>query len=138
VNRERRARDATPDDIRRQALLAAAAASSKKAEDIVILDVGDIIAITDYFVIAGGANDRQVRTIVDEVERRLREDEGIGPIRVEGLDDARWVLMDYGDFFVHAFHVETRAYYELERLWSDAPRVPFEEAMPPGAVATST
>ena len=117
---------ASRNDVRRQALAAAEAASSKKADDIVVLDVGEIIAITDFFVIVSGANDRQVRTIVEEVERRLAADFAIRPIRTEGLDDARWVLVDYGDFFVHVFHHETRAFYQLERLWSDAPRIPFE------------
>lgn len=120
----------TKSDVRRQALRAAEAAAAKKASDVVILDVGDIISITDFFVIVSGANDRQVKTIVDEVEERLGASEGLRPLSVEGLDERRWVVIDYGDFLVHVFHEETRAYYELERLWADAPRVPFEEAAP--------
>lgn len=125
------------DDVRRQALSAAEAASSKKGHDIVVLDVGEIIAITDFFVIVSGSNDRQVRTIVEEIERRLADDFDVRPLRTEGVDEARWVLVDYGDFFVHVFHEETRAYYELERLWSDAPRVPFEEDDSPDAEAAT-
>lgn len=114
-------------DIQRQALAAASAASSKKGEEIVVLDVGPILAITDYFVIASGTNDRQVRTIVDEIERQLKDRFDIAPLRVEGAAEGRWVLMDYGDFWVHVFLDETRQYYELERLWSDAERVPFRD-----------
>ncbi|MHB1986708.1 MAG: ribosome silencing factor [Acidimicrobiales bacterium] len=104
--------------------LAVEAASTKTAEPTVVIDVGDLLAITEYFVIASGSNDRQVRAIAEEVERRIKLDsEGRGPKRVEGLDDARWVLMDYGDFVVHVFVEEARKYYDLERLWSDAPRL---------------
>lgn len=118
------------DDVRRQALAAASAAASKKGEDIVLLDVGEIIGITDYFVIASGANDRQVKTIVDEVEEQLRDAEGARPLRIEGADERRWVLMDYGDFWVHVFHDDTRAFYDLERLWADAPREEYDDGTP--------
>ncbi|HEY8201458.1 MAG TPA: ribosome silencing factor [Actinomycetota bacterium] len=111
---------------RDRALTAAQAASSKKAMDIVILDVGKIIGITDYFVICSGNTERQVKTIVDEIERRLRE-EGVRPYRREGEREQRWVLVDYLDVVVHVFHREDREYYDLERLWSDAPQVLFEE-----------
>jgi ribosome-associated protein len=110
-----------------QAVIAAAAGSSKKAHDVVVLDVGDIISITDVFVIMSGANARQVRTIVEEVEHALKQQHSRSPKSVEGLDDASWVLLDFGDFIVHVFLDETRAYYELERLWSDAPRVDWEQ-----------
>lgn len=93
-----------------------------------MLDVGDIISITDVFVIAGAPNVRQVRTIVDEVERVLKEQCASPPRSVEGLDDAHWVLMDYGDLVVHVFLSETRDYYQLERLWADAPRLDWEHA----------
>jgi ribosome-associated protein len=89
----------------------------------VVLDVGDVLAICDHFVIASGRNARQVRTITEEVEKRVAEAGGPKPIRTEGLDDFQWVLMDYGDFVVHVFLDETRHYYELERLWSDVPRI---------------
>ena len=110
-----------------QALAAARAASSKLAEDIVILDVRSLIGITDYFVICSGRNERQVETIVQEVERQLAA-EGARPYRREGERQLRWVLLDYLDFVVHVFHAEEREYYELERLWKDAERIPVEEA----------
>jgi len=106
----------------------AAVASSKKALDTVVLDVGDIISITDAFVITSGANSRQVRTIVDEMERALKERDGIKPRAVEGLDDASWVLLDYGDVVAHVFLADTRAYYDLDRLWADAPTIDWEHA----------
>ena len=109
------------------ACLAARAASSKQAANPLVLDVGAVLAITDFFVIASAPNTRLVRTIVEEVERQATEAGGPKPRRIEGLDDARWVLMDYGDFVVHVFLEETRAYYELERLWADVPRVEWEE-----------
>jgi ribosome-associated protein len=110
------------------AVRAARAAASKKGEDTVILDVGDVLAITDHFVISSGGNTRQVRTIAEEVEKQLTEAGGPKPLRIEGLDDLHWVLMDYGSFVVHVFLDETRAYYELERLWSDVPRTEWREA----------
>jgi ribosome-associated protein len=115
-------------DTHRRAVAAARAAADKKAEDTIVLDVGDIIGITEAFVITSGTNTRQVRTICDEVEAALKVDGGAGPRSVEGLDDASWVLMDYGDLVVHVFLAETREYYALERLWSDAPRIDWEPA----------
>jgi len=116
------------EDAHRRAAIAAGSAAAKKADDIAVLDVGDIISITDAFVIASGSNTRQVRTIVDEVEKGLRERSGSSPRSVEGLDDASWVLLDYGDLVVHVFLAETRAYYDLDRLWADAPRLDWEQA----------
>ena len=83
----------------------------------------ELLGITDHFVITSGSNPRQVRTIAEEVELRVREQGGGSPRYVEGLADARWVLLDYGDFIVHVFLEEARQFYNLERLWSDAPRV---------------
>ncbi|MGQ0803656.1 MAG: ribosome silencing factor [Actinomycetota bacterium] len=110
-------------------MLAAGAASGKKADDILVLEVGDIISITDYFVIASASNPRLVRTIVDEVGRVMKEEASLSPRGTEGLDDASWVLLDYGDIVVHVFLDETRAYYDLDRLWADAPRVDWEQAV---------
>lgn len=110
--------------------VAAQAAASKKADDIVILDVGEVLVITDTFVIASAPNDRLVRTIAEEVEKQLKEQGRGGPRRIEGMREAEWVLLDYGEFVVHVFLEETRRFYDLERLWSDAPRVPFVERMP--------
>lgn len=108
-------------------LEAAAAAADKKAEDIVILDVSKVLVITDHFLICSGNNERQVRTIADEIERRLLALEKIKPARREGERESRWVVLDFVDFVVHVFHKEDRQYYELERLWSDAPVIPFDE-----------
>lgn len=106
--------------------IAAGAASEKTVEPTVVIEVGDLFAITDYFVISSGSSDRQVRAIADEVESRVKANGGQSPRAVEGLQDARWVLMDYGDFVVHVFSEEARAFYDLERLWSDAPRFAWE------------
>ena len=109
------------------AVVAARAASGKKAEDVLVLEVGEVLAITEAFVIASAGNDRLVRTIADEVERGVKEAGGAAPLRIEGKSDARWVLLDYGDFVVHVFLDEVRRYYDLERLWSDAPKVAWED-----------
>jgi ribosome-associated protein len=112
-------------DVPDECLVAARAADAKSGEETVILAMGDLLGVTDAFVVTNGRNTRQVRTIVDEVERQVKEYSGRSPLRVEGLDDAYWVLMDYGDFLVHVFMDEARAYYDLEHLWNDAPRVPW-------------
>jgi len=114
-------RSADLEQVRRWCVLAAKAADDKKGEATVILEVGRVLAIADAFVITSGANPRQVRTIVEAVEEKVKQDGGPSPLRIEGLDDARWVLMDYGDFVVHVFLQEVREFYDLERLWADAP-----------------
>ncbi|MGA3145840.1 MAG: ribosome silencing factor [Acidimicrobiales bacterium] len=111
-------------------IVAARAADAKSGEDTTVLAMGELLGLTDAFVITSGRNVRQVRSIVDEVELRVKASDGRPPVRVEGLDDARWVLMDYGDFLVHVFLDEARHFYDLEHLWLDAPRV---EWMEPGA-----
>lgn len=103
--------------------VAARAAASKTDETTVILDVGELLAVTGYFVVTSADNARRVRAVVDEVERAVKEQGGPKPIRIEGLTDLHWVLMDYGDFVVQVFDIETRDYYDLERLWRDAPRM---------------
>jgi ribosome-associated protein len=100
--------------------VAARAAWAKGGEDTVVLSVGKVLAITDAFVITSGSNPRQVRTIAEEVEERLKQAGGPVPLRIEGLDDARWVLMDFGDFVVHVMLDEVRDFYQLERLWADS------------------
>lgn len=113
-----------PDPVARaRAEVAAGAALAKKGTDVVILEVGEIIGIIELFVLASASNVRQVRTIVEEVEKAVAESDGGKPRSVEGLADASWVLMDYGDIVVHVFLEETRAFYDLDRLWSDVPRV---------------
>jgi ribosome-associated protein len=110
---------------RELATMAARAAASKKARDILVLDVRDLIVITDYFVICSGTSDRQVRTVAQEIERSIRS-QGLKPVRREGEREGRWVLLDFVDFVAHVFTDEQRSYYELERLWSDAPTVEWE------------
>lgn len=112
--------EATPEDL---AVAAARAADDKLGAGTIVIVVGDVLAITDAFVITSGGNDRHVRAIVEAVEADLGERFGVKPVRVEGLDTLGWVLMDYGSFVVHVFDEETRRFYELERLWKDAPRV---------------
>jgi ribosome-associated protein len=102
---------------------AALAADDKQATDVLVLDVGDVLSITGWFVITSGSNPRLVRTIAEEVEARLKQAHGLAPLRTEGLDALRWVLLDYGDFVVHVFLDEERDYYQLERLWADVPVV---------------
>jgi ribosome-associated protein len=112
-----------------RALVAAAAAEAvdRKAQDVVLLDLRGLTSATDWFLIATGESDVQVRSIADRIEERLRADHGARPWHVEGLSHARWVLLDYVDFVVHVFHREARDYYLLERLWADAPAERFGE-----------
>jgi ribosome-associated protein len=117
----------------RRAAAAAQAAADKNGTDIVLLDVGEIISIIDWFVLISASNTRQVRTIVDEVEQALVVLDGARPSGVEGKDDATWVLLDYGDVIVHVFLDQTRAYYDLDRLWADAGRIDWDEAAPVAA-----
>jgi ribosome-associated protein len=119
-------------EARDTALLAAQAAADKLATDVSIVDVSDRLAITDAFVLASAPNERQVQSIVDEVEERLRE-HGIKPVRREGVAESRWVLLDFVDVVVHVQHAEERAYYALERLWKDCPTIPFEDRAQPAA-----
>jgi len=104
-------------------LVAARAAASKTDDETVVLEVGQVLSIVGWFVITSGRNRRQVKALAEEVEEQVALAGGPKPRRVEGLDGLEWVLLDFGDFVVHVFHHETRAYYELERLWSDVPRV---------------
>lgn len=99
---------------------AALAAADKLATDQLAFDVSEQLAITDAFLLASGANDRQVRAIVEEIEDKLRELDA-KPIRREGHRDGRWVLLDYGDVVIHVQHAEEREFYALERLWRDCP-----------------
>jgi len=108
------------------ALVAARAADDKLGEDTVVLAMGELLGVVDAFVVTSGRNDRQVRALVEEVERRVKDHDGTAPYAVEGLADATWVLMDYGDFVVHVFAEQTRGYYDLEHLWSGAPRIPWQ------------
>jgi len=112
------------------AVTAALAADAKSGSDIVILDVGPVMSLCQYFVIVSAANSRLVRSIAQEVEEKVAAAGGPKPLRVEGLDDLGWVLLDYGDMVVHVFLDEKRKYYDLERLWSDVARVQWDLERP--------
>ena len=107
------------------ARVAAAAIEDKKGEDILALDLSGLLVVTDVFLVATGTSTRHVKTLVDDAEEALREIDR-RPIRREGVDFGEWVLLDYGDVVIHVFDRDTRAYYELERLWADAPAVDLE------------
>ena len=117
---------AASDRARHLAETAARAASARKADEIIALDVSERLVLTDVFLIASGTNERQVSSIVDAVEEALHA-EGAKPIRREGVSEARWVLLDFGDVVVHVQHAEDRTYYALERLWADCPVVELPE-----------
>ena len=108
------------DRARRLAETAALAAADKLAHDVVAIDVSERLPLTDCFVIASAPNERQVQAVVDNVEEKLRALDA-KPVRREGTQEARWVLLDFGDVVVHVFHGEEREFYGLERLWKDCP-----------------
>jgi ribosome-associated protein len=97
-------------------------ASDKKAIDLVELDVAGILDYTDRFIICSGNTDRQTKAIADGIHEGLKKDHGVLPRRIEGLPEARWILMDYLDVVVHVFTPEAREYYRLEQLWGEAPK----------------
>ena len=115
-------------EIPQAAFVAAVAADEKLGQDTVLLSMAELLGVVDAFVVTSGRNVRQVRTLVEEIERKVKEDGGPSPASVEGLRDAGWVLMDYGDFLVHVFLDEVRYFYDLEHLWSGAPRVRWQAA----------
>jgi len=106
--------------------LAVSAALDKKAKDVLILELKDLSIMSDYFVICSGESTTHVRSIVDNIEKQLGQ-KNIKPAGVEGYKLSQWVLMDYSDVIVHVFEEETRAFYELEKLWLDAPTIEIEE-----------
>ena len=113
---------------------AAEAAADKLATDLIAFDVSEQLVITDAFLLCSAANDRQVKSVVDEIEDRLRA-LGAKPVRREGERDGRWVLLDYADIVVHVQHSEERAFYALERLWRDCPAIDLQ-LTPHGPSAT--
>lgn len=100
--------------------ITAVAADDKRAEDIVVLNMKGVSLITDYFLICHGNSEKQVQAIAREIKNKAVEN-GISVKRLEGFDEARWVLVDIGDVVAHVFHKDERSYYHLERLWGDAP-----------------
>lgn len=111
--------DELDDDLK----LAIHCASEKKAADMVALDLREIASFTEFFVLASGANQRQVQAISDEISEQLKKQFGRRPVRIEGYNSAEWILLDYGDFVIHLFDKDAREFYDLERLWRDARRV---------------
>ena len=105
---------------------AAELALERKAFDVVALDLARISGATDYFLLASGRSDVQVKAIAENIVEQLKK-EVIQPVHIEGLQGGRWVLIDYIDFVVHVFHEEARQFYQLELLWGDAPRLEFED-----------
>ncbi|WP_102345524.1 ribosome silencing factor [Bacillus sp. Marseille-P3661] len=108
--------------------IAAKAADDKKAEELTILDMKGVSLVADYFIICHGNSEKQVQAIAREVKDKANET-GIDIRRLEGFEEARWVLIDLGDVIVHVFHRDERIYYNLERLWGDAPRVNIQEIL---------
>ena len=104
------------------ATAAAEAARDRQAADVVVLDVAELLTITDYFVICSAASAPQLKAVIEAVEERIRTELDRRPVRREGDADGGWLLLDYIDVVVHVFAEEARAYYDLERLWRDAPR----------------
>ncbi|MDG2210757.1 MAG: ribosome silencing factor [Acidimicrobiales bacterium] len=118
------------EDIERWSKQAALAADEKLGKDTVLLDVGALVGITDIFVITSGSNYRQVRAIVEEIEEQMLLLDGPKAETIEGREyqeGSIWILLDYGGFIVHVFDEETRAIYDLERLWNDCPRIEWQE-----------
>ena len=116
------------DPIQQRVRTAVSAAVDKKAFDLDVLAVTELTSIADYFVLCSANNERQTQAIADSVLEKVRKDEGVKPLLVEGATPGRWILVDFGDFIFHIFTEECRRYYGLERLWGDAPNVTAEFA----------
>jgi ribosome-associated protein len=110
----------TPEDI---AVAVSGYADDVKAENLITLDLREYISYTDYFLICNGRSDRQVKAIHDRINEGMKHDHGMLAVRVDGVSSAQWILMDYGDVVVHIFTPEMREYYQLERLWGEAPKL---------------
>jgi ribosome-associated protein len=116
------------EDARDLACAAARVADDEHATDVLVLQVGDVLQITEYFVVASASNRRLVSAVVEEVEAQVRDVTGRSPVRVEGPREQQWVLIDYGDVVVHVFLAEIRDFYEIERLYTDVPKVDWTDA----------
>jgi ribosome-associated protein len=114
-------------DLDEEVKLAIASASEKKAFDIIALDLREVTSFAEFFVIASGANQRQVQAISDEINEKLKEQLKARPLRIEGYASGEWILLDYGDFIIHIFEQKAREFYDLERLWRDAKKVKISE-----------
>jgi len=122
ANKQPRPRPAQRLETEDAVAIAAQAAADKKATDLVMLDLRKAASFTEYFLICTGASTRQVQAISDAIEESLRKS-GKRPLHIEGYSSAEWILLDYGDFIAHVFSPASRRFYDLERLWRDAPRV---------------
>ena len=116
--------DRTAASLSASGVAAAQAAYDKKGEDVQVLDLTELSDVCDYFVLATGTNNRQVDSIVDEIEEKVAEACGEHPFSIEGREQKTWMLMDYGSVVVHVFTPEARDFYRLEKLWGDAPQLP--------------
>jgi ribosome-associated protein len=114
------------DSALQRALVAARVAAENRGRDIVILDLRELTALFDYFVVVSGASRRQLHAISEEIDRVLEREMGDRRLGIEGYEESRWILLDYGDVVVHLFEPQTRSYYALEELWGHAKRVPYE------------
>lgn len=110
------------------ARMIAGIADAEHGSDVVVLEVSEVLGVTDYFVIVSASNRRLVRTLVDEIEMQTRELTDRSPLRSEGVREQQWVLIDYGDVVVHVFLAEVREFYEIERLYRDVPKIDWSNA----------
>lgn len=110
----------------RRARTAARVAAENRGRDIIILDLRELTAMFDFFVLANGSSRRQLHAISEEIDRVLEKELGDRRLGIEGYEESRWILLDYGDVVVHLFEPETRSYYAIEELWGQAKRVPVE------------
>ena len=112
------------------AIICARAMDERKGSKITILKVEDLSTLTDYFVVGTGSSRAQTQSMADNIEDEMKKVGGIRPNRIEGLQEGRWILVDYGQVIVHIFQEDERNFYNLERLWADAPALPVEEVFP--------
>jgi ribosome-associated protein len=110
----------------RRARIAARVAAENRGRDIVLLDMRELTCMFDFFVLVSGSSRRQLHAISEEIDRVLQEELGDRRMGIEGYEESRWILLDYGDVVIHMFEPETRAYYAIEELWGQAKRVPLE------------
>ena len=118
------AKSETPDRL----LACINAALQRKAKDLVVMKVKDLSSFADHFIVCSGTSDRQVKAIASWIEESLKKD-GMTPLGVEGTRHGQWVLMDYGDIVIHIFYDPVREFYDIERLWSDAPKMMIDDDM---------
>jgi ribosome-associated protein len=114
------------DPIHHRVQTAVNAALDKKAHDLDVLEVTELTSIADYFLLCSATNERQTHAIADAIVEKMRAEEKLKPLLVEGTVPGRWILVDFGDIIIHIFTEETRRFYGLERLWGDAPNVTAE------------